>query len=143
MLVVSLSWRLMCNVQKNFRINTQDWIKERKMGKNNHLISFGEETVSITGAFFLFLKQWATLLALVFCGSILLAGCTNNPNANQNELVDAKEIIFETDVTQLTATNMGVPVNSEEGETPWLQEVLAATRHDDPTRPPRMPLRGG
>ena len=52
------------------------------------------------------------LLALL----LISTGCTKNPGANQNELVDAKEIIHETDMSKLTATNMGVPVNSSEGE---------------------------
>ena len=52
----------------------------------------------------------------LLCLITACVGCTNNPGANKNELVDAKEIIFETDVDQLTATNMGVPVNSPEGD---------------------------
>ena len=54
--------------------------------------------------------------AFLLVGLIALAGCTKSPTANQNELVSAKEAIYETDSSQLTATNMGVPVNSVEGE---------------------------
>ena len=54
--------------------------------------------------------------ALMMVGLIALSGCTKSPTANQNELVSAKETIYETDTSKLTATNMGVPVNSVEGE---------------------------
>ena len=55
----------------------------------------------------------ATVLVVTL---IAAAGCTKSPTANQNELVSAKEILHETDASKLTATNMGVPVNSPEGE---------------------------
>lgn len=52
------------------------------------------------------------LLAFVLSG----LACKPSSEFNKNEQVDAKEIIFETDDTKLTATNMGQPVNSPAGE---------------------------
>ncbi|MDG2410188.1 MAG: hypothetical protein P8M53_14375 [Pirellulales bacterium] len=55
-------------------------------------------------------------LSLLLCVVLIGTSCSKNSGTNQNELVDAKEIIHETDSSKLTATNMGVPVNSSEGE---------------------------
>ena len=63
-------------------------------------------------------RTWfiASHLSLLLCLVVTGTSCSKNPGANQNESVDAKEIIHETDSSKLTATNMGIPVNSSEGE---------------------------
>ena len=52
------------------------------------------------------------ILLIALCG----LQCSKSPGLNKNEQVDAKKILFPTDASKLTATNMGRPVNSPEGE---------------------------
>lgn len=63
-------------------------------------------------------NRWLVIggLGLLLAVLSINAGYKQSSTANQSEQVQAKQIIFEKDVSKLTAINMGLPVNSPESE---------------------------